>query len=607
MLSPLVRMLTLIVLVLAIALQGPPRVSVAEDATTTDLRARTERSESLRWLDTSLERHPWLGPNDARMNVIEMKYGAIAKGDHAATARMNALLASEAQIRAQWVLRRWLLQIDPETGLFPRGTAGEDQVWDYADTGADLFPHLLIAATLLQSGSAPLLTQMIASERGISGSESLPSNIDLRSNGPTKQDAEDRTYGSVEYAKDGLLPLLERLGAGPWTERLVELAHNVVGSQGTSTRFGQIPSDSSEVNGQALQVLARVYWLTGDDRLYDAGDRVSRSYLDLSLPSTGMIPGRTWDFRRERPNTQLAQLRDHGNEIVAGLVEFHLIESLQGGSGVAAHRHGIRQMLDALLDRGRTAQGLWKSAINLETGASLKDTLSDNWGYVFAAYLTQAMIEEQLPGGDTELARHYRSAVDRGLSAAADLELYPWQGIEQDGYADTIESALYLLNTIRSSRAERWVDRQVGTLFGSQDAAGRVDDSYLDGNFVRTALLYAGWQTQGVRLDPWEPGALVGAVRDGSCAQIALGAGQDWTGRLVFDAARHRTHLNLPFSYPRLNAWPEWFAVDETQTYSVTDLGTQIEAQHSGADLLAGLPIQLAAGGERYLRACPAA
>jgi hypothetical protein len=87
----------------------------------------------------------------------------------------------------------------------------------------------------------------------------LPENIDLKTDTPVKQDLEDRIYGSVEYAKDGLLPLLERLGTGPWSDRLLDIARRVDAAEVENTRFGSIPSDSSEVNGQILQVLSRAY------------------------------------------------------------------------------------------------------------------------------------------------------------------------------------------------------------------------------------------------------------------------------------------------------------------------------------------------------------
>jgi len=356
-----------------------------------------------------------------------------------------------------------------------------------------------------------------------------------------------------------------------------------------------------------LQFLSRLYWATGDEAYFRSASRIARAYLELALPSTGWIPARTWDFKRERQNTDRAQLRDHGNEVVAGLVEFHLIETARAEPSAPANRVRIRSMLDRLLELGRTPDGMWQSAINLDSGEALKDTLSDNWGYLYAVYLTQAMVEENWPGGDLETARRYRAAAEQGLAAAARLELYPWQGTEQDGYADTIESALYLLNRLDSPPAAAWVDRQAGTLFGAQADDGRVEDRYLDGNFVRTALLYAMWQTQGARLDPWEPGALLGAATDRGCLTLALAAGRDWSGRLIVDAPRHRLHFGLPLNYPRLNEWPEWFAAEPGRRYRVDDSGAELAGEHAGAALSGGLPLQLQAGAERYLWICPAA
>ncbi len=217
------------------------------------------------------------------------------------------------------------------------------------------------------------------------------------------------------------------------------------------------------------------------------------------------------------------------------------------------------------------------------------------------------MVEETWPGGDARTAQRYRAAAGKGLEAAAALDLYPWQGVEQDGYADTIESALYLLNRMDSTAAASWVERQAGTLFGAQDDDGRVEDRYLDGNFIRTALLYAAWQSQGVRLDPWEAGAMLGAVPHEECLTVALAVGRDWSGRVIFDAPRHRLHFGLPLNYPRLNEWPEWFAAEAGRQYEVDDSGGEVSGTRDGAALSDGLDLRLGAGTERRLEVCPAA
>jgi hypothetical protein len=186
------------------------------------------------------------------------------------------------------------------------------------------------------------------------------------------------------------------------------------------------------------------------------------------------------------------------------------------------------------------------------------------------------------------------------------LELYPWQGSEQDGYADTIGSALYLLNRMDVPEAARWTNRQAGILFGVQADDGRVEDRYLDGNFVRTALLYAAWKSGGTRLEPWSASATVGAEHDGACMTIVIATGEDWNGRLVFDRPRHATNLRLPLNYPRLNEWPEWFAVQAGASYHVEDVLTGRASIVDAAVLSDGLPLALTAGTEQHVSICPA-
>ena len=72
------------------------------------------------------------------------------------------------------------------------------------------------------------------------------------------------------------------------------------------------------------------------------------------------------------------------------------------------------------------------------------------------------------------------------------------------------------------------------------------------------------------RVDPWRPGVRLGAVPSADGLQIALGSNAAWRGRIVFDRPRHRDHLNLPYEYPRLNGWTEWFTADPEVSYEIT-------------------------------------
>ncbi len=75
---------------------------------------------------------------------------------------------------------------------------------------------------------------------------------------------------------------------------------------------------------------------------------------------------------------------------------------------------------------------------------------------------------------------------------------------------------------------------------------------------------------------------------------------KDWEGKLIFDKPRHKTILNLPVDYPRINQFPEWFtAVDETE-YEVISSQKEISGRFSGKQLLEGISVKLK-GGEKLV------
>ena len=87
---------------------------------------------------------------------------------------------------------------------------------------------------------------------------------------------------------------------------------------------------------------------------------------------------------------------------------------------------------------------------------------------------------------------------------------------------------------------------------------------------------------------------------------MALRATAPWEGRLRFDTARYRAHLNLPENYPRLNQWPEWFTVLLERDYMLTsDLGGTVSV--GGQDLIDGWPLRAGPEQDLHLRACPTA
>ena len=60
-----------------------------------------------------------------------------------------------------------------------------------------------------------------------------------------------------------------------------------------------------------------------------------------------------------------------------------------------------------------------------------------------------------------------------------------------DGYADSIESAIYLVAREPVPEALDWIESEMQVMLGMQRPDGHIEDWYGEGNFNRTALLYA--------------------------------------------------------------------------------------------------------------------
>jgi len=193
----------------------------------------------------------------------------------------------------------------------------------------------------------------------------------------------------------------------------------------------------------------------------------------------------------------------------------------------------------------------------------------------------------------------WEPAVAEMVGAAAARAGYAWEHGHPDGPADAIESMLLLLPFSPSREGEAFVDAELPAIFALEYADGSAGAGYLDGNVIRTALLYAGWKSAGVSPRPPREDLALGAERapDGSGITLHLAAASPWSGRLVFDSPRHRSNWSMPYDYPRRNAQPEWFAIDSAARYRVTELGSGARRELVGAALLAGLAVEVGRDG----------
>jgi hypothetical protein len=252
-------------------------------------------------------------------------------------------------------------------------------------------------------------------------------------------------------------------------------------------------------------------------------------------------------------------------------------------------------MFDEILARGCNEDGIMFNTL----GGNGR--LSDGWGYNYVGYLCYDMVAGKPV---------YRSRIEQTLRSLAKplYRNYPWEGSSIDGYADSIEGAIYLLNRLPVTEGFAWVDREVAANVARSseplETASLWGTMKLEANGVRTVILHALMHTRGLRAFPWRQDLQLGAAKSGDALAVVLKAGEDWSGRLVFDVPRHRLYMGFRRDWPRMNTVPEWFTVEPDAQYAVDGLpgGRQ---EFSGKRLHEGLPVQVQAGEELRLKVEP--
>jgi hypothetical protein len=511
------------------------------------------------------------------------------------------------------LMRVWLTHADARTLLLPdrvpgpgSGLApGASAPYTPHNSGADLYPYLILTAALtdpdLYRGR---MLEMLRNEvRYTSAAASVPGNLDLATGklGPFS------LFGAGEYAKDGLLSVTEYLGRTPWYARMVDMMADALERGPVDSRFGRLPASDSELNGDYLQVLARLGPMTGDQRFIDWARRIGDAYIEEVLPGNHGVPSVEWDFAKHAGVPRM-RLRDHGNEMVVGLVLQYANEQRWQSPRAEKWRPVIARMLDRILESAN-GDGMLYDEIDAVTLKPVQSNLADNWGYVYGAAYTFYQVTGEMK---------YRDAVLRVLRNLPKYRRHVWEPRPRDpqltlgsfdGYADALESALYLVAREPVPEALDWIESEMQVMLDMQRPDGHIEYWYGEGNFNRTAMLYALMQSRGVRPAAWRPGMRLGAAEERIApAESAGGAGGAGTrlhlslslpssspAVIQFDYARHRRVLNLDRNYVRLNEFPEWFVVDENTLYRVRAAADASDGIiRLGSELIAG--IELTAG-----------
>jgi hypothetical protein len=517
----------------------------------------------------------------AQSNGVEHKLDPTVQARFV-TAHQNGILAAEGLRRCRDYVHGWLKLADPTTGLIPRNR--RDLYWNAQDAAADNYPFMVLTTSLVDRDLyLGHMTEMLETEIKLTSRLGvLPDTFDFATQSFAKEKADVGRimFGASEYIKDGLLPLTEILGETPWSRRMISILDDMWKYAPVETEYGKIVSENVEINGEMLQALSRVYWMTGEQKYLDWAVRLGDDYL-------------LGDHHPTRNFTNL-RLRDHGCEIVSGLCELYVTLHFARPEKKKEYTAPIHEMIDRILEVGRNEHGLFYNSINPQTGKPTNTGIADTWGYTLNGIYSVYLID----GIDA-----YRRATLRALNSIhPHYRNFDWERGSSDGYADAIESALNLYNREPIPSAAKWIDSETQVMWSKQKADGVIEGWHGDGNFARTTIMYCLWKSQGVTAFPWREDLVLGADRKGDELFLTLTADEDWEGTLVFDSQRHKNILHLPIDWPRINQFPEWFTVEENASYNLDDIGAKTSQFFPGASMMAGIKVKVDKGKNLRLR-----
>ncbi len=494
----------------------------------------------------------------------------------------NGRLAGEGFPRCRDFVAGWLAYADPKTGLIPRNLSQNKDIWNAQDSAADNYPFMVLTAAITDRPmfEGRMLDMLRTETKLTSRIGAMPDTYSFSKQGFQDDQPEISRiiFGSAEYVKDGLVPLTEWLGQSPWSQRMLAILDDIWKHAPIETPFGNIPSTSQEVNGEMLQTLSRIYYMTGEDKYLDWAIRLGDYYL--------------LDNHHPTRDEDRLRLRDHGCEILSGLCELYAAVSFAQPEKKKVYQKPIHEMLDRVLEVGRNEHGLFYNWINPKT-ADHDTALADTWGYNLNGFYTVYLIDR---------TDAYRQAAIKALENLNDhYRNYKWEGSSSDGYADSIESALNLYNREPVDSAASWIDSETKVMWAMQKPDGVIEGWHGDGNFARTTIMYCLWKTKGLTIQPWREDIAFGAVQDADVLKIAIRAEKGWQGKLIFDTPRHQTIMKLPLDWPRINQFPEWFTAKPEKRYELLDLTLNTQKTLTGKQLAEGIAIGLDANAEKHI------
>jgi hypothetical protein len=489
------------------------------------------------------------------------------------SARFAGIALSKVQ---RWLHERCLPVLDEPTGLF-RATGRE---WNYRDTAADCYPFYVWAAYYTDQDvlESVMVATLEAEQRLCNHLDRLPVPYDMDAGHKNVIPFERMIFGASEYAKDGLVPIVEIVGPdSPWGARMRGLVDDIFKHARVETPYGNIPTTNIEIHGELLQILPRLYCITGQRKYLDWAHRLADHYL---------LRG---DFVPRK-------LSDHGCEIIGGLGLLFAVDSEADHGKFQQYATPMETMFDQILRRGTNSDGVIIANLQDRDGPHDHVLTRDGWGYDYIGFL-----DYDLALGTNRYGQAIRRPLQRLLKPR--YQHFNWDHGSRDNVADSVEGGLYLLHRIPVTEAFVWADREIATLLVDHTDNDRLWETHkLEANTVRTVLIHTMLHTRNTIARPWRQGLQLGAAPCGDGICVLIKSDQPYQGRLQFDIPRHRLTMKFTRDWPRMNAMPEWFTVepDQEHHYTVEDVDRKTEQVVTGKSLSQGLPVRVET--ERPLR-----
>ncbi len=485
-------------------------------------------------------------------------------------AKRSARYAGVALSKVQRWLHQCVLPIrDARSGLF-RSTS---RAWNYRDTAADCYPFYIWAAFYTDPKVLDtVMVDTLKAEQALCNHlDRLPVPYDIARGRKVVTSFDAMVFGACEYAKDGLVPVVEITGKdSPWFARMRGIVDDMFKHARYETAYGKIPSRNIEVNGELLQMLPRLYCMTGEKKYLDWAHRLADHYLLAGK----FVPSR---------------LSDHGCEIIGGLGLLFAVDAKAAPHKCTQYKPHMEYMFDEILRRGTNSDGVIIGSLQKTPGPHDRGRIGDGWGYDFVGFL------------DYDLAlgtKRYTDAIRRPMRNMLKprYRKFNWDHGSRDNVADSVEGGLYLLRRFPVPEAFVWADREIATHLVDHTDPGRLWDVHkLEANTVRTVLIHTMLHTRNTIARPWVQGLHLGAAPQGDGICVYMRSEKAYAGRLRFDVPRHRITMGFRQDWPRMNAVPEWFTVepDTAHTYTVKDVDAGSTRVVTGKALSEGLPVSL--------------